>query len=102
MEKSAAELYITLKDHRLEEPMRLMIMNKIRMIRQAASESGYDLNQVALKKQCHPVNIIITNHMDSSIKKLLANNIKCLARYNMKYSLECDDTEGMLYFYVWS
>ena len=47
------QLCIALKDHPQQEMMRLMIMNKIRMLKRAVEETGYDIENVIFKEMCN-------------------------------------------------
>lgn len=56
---SAAQLYITMKDHRLAEPLQKMILNRMRMVCQAALEEGIELDDIPVDQTIKPVNIYI-------------------------------------------
>ena len=81
---AASQLFIVLKDHRQEEPIRLMIMNKMRVLRKAVKESGYDVETVTLKEMCSSVNVIVTPSMDTSCLEILKKDVYCLDMHWVK------------------
>jgi len=79
-----------------------MVLNKMRAVRNAAKDSGYEIDNVSLKKECKPVNVIITASMDASLGQQLLEGIRCLSRYNVAYELDANiaQSEGMPPFFI--
>ena len=84
-EAAAAMLYATLKDHKQQEPIRLMMLNRTRLVRAAIVDEGFDVGHVALKEICKPINIILTKVIDSGVRSQVVDGLKALSLYNLEY-----------------
>ena len=71
-----------------------MIMNKIRLLRKAVEDTGYDVENATLKKMCNLINIIITPSMGVNRLEALQKDVHCLARYFVSYSFEVMQNDG--------
>ena len=45
---AASSLFITLKDHKEQDPMTLLALNKTRCVRGAVAEQGFDMDHVSI------------------------------------------------------
>ena len=95
---SAAQLYITMKDHRLAEPLQKMILNRMRMVRQSALEEGIELDDIPVDQTIKPVNIYISQTFDSSCRDEIVKELPCLRQFDVDYNLEATESPGKEYF----
>lgn len=90
---SAAMLFASLKDHKEMEPIRMLMLNKTRLVRKAISDEGFDVGSVMLSKDsmCKPINIFITNRIDSAVQAKIMEGLKCLKIHQLDYNLQAPD-----------
>ena len=78
-EKAAATLFITLKDHNCQEAVSLTRTSQRSVISEVALSEGHPLHEVALTDgedfSSHPVQFIITQRIDESVKEELVFGI---------------------------
>ena len=88
-EAASAMLYLCLKDYKEEEPVRLMFLNKLRLLRSALKEKGYSpKGPLAVKKPVQPINIIFTKRIDSGVRLRVLAGLKALKFFKMPYLLK--------------
>lgn len=101
---AAAMLFATLKDYKVEEPLRLMRLNQTRLVRSAVKKKGFDpKGSISVKNLCQPINFLFTKRIDRSLYSDLMSGLKKLNFYNLPYSVSDSDvltaittsTEGM-------
>ena len=75
----AASLFITLKDHKCEEAIRMAVLSQSRMVRDAASSQGYKVDYVPIKEgqnySTKPVQLYVTSRCDLSICQEILDGI---------------------------
>ena len=95
-DESSSLLSMVLKDHKRQEPIRLMMLNRTRLIRDAASREGYEIAHVAIKDNCKPVHIIFTDKLDTDVRSKLLDGLKIIRHKGVEFRLilEGNDLEG--------
>lgn len=82
-------LYSCLKDYKEEEPIRLMCLNKTRMLRSALRERGVDpKGPIAVKTPVEPITISFTSRIDPNVRKEVLEGLKALQFFRMPYHLK--------------
>jgi len=88
-EAASAMLYTCLKDYKEDEPMRLMSLNKVRMLRSALEERGISpKGPVAVKTAVQPINIHFTQRIDAGVRTEVIAGLKALQFFKMPYYLK--------------
>ena len=66
----ASSLYITLKDHKCDEAIRMTVVSQTRMIRKAANSQGFTMGHVATSEgatySLKPVQLYLTARLDGA------------------------------------
>ena len=73
---ATASLYITLKDHKDQEAIRLLALSRLGAVRKAAEDQGYSMEYVSTNQTCKPVHLVLTERLASSIRDKLIDGVK--------------------------
>ena len=103
-----SQLCITLKDHKLAEPLKKMILNKLRLAREKAIERGEEEHDIDIPvdESIKPVNIYVSPTISTSIHATLSKELPHLRLYNIDFNLDMSvlacKYQLLLYIICWS
>lgn len=95
-EISAQLLFQTLKDHKMDPPIRLLAMDKIRVIKESARNEGYDIDNVQLANPIKPIHVVLTRRLDTEVRTKIKENLKAVPFGQLCYLLKDECGNGKI------
>ncbi|XP_066926777.1 uncharacterized protein [Clytia hemisphaerica] len=87
---AASQLYITLKDHKLAEPLKKIVLNKMRLARAEAINRGEDEDsiEIPVDESVKPVNIYVSSTIAKNVHDKLSTELPRLRQFNLDFELD--------------
>ena len=91
--QAASQLFIVMKDHSKAEPLQRLMKNKIRLVKSAASEEGFELDHVDVT-DVKPVQIYLGKSLDSLVRKNVIKGFPALRMAHVNFCSESKEPDG--------